>query len=71
MIGILLINFEFFLLLSNDRRDNVVWDEQQEQQAKDNVVKNSSVTLTEDQLLKYDDEADKYWNSFYDIHQNK
>lgn len=48
-----------------------MWDDQQEQQAKDNVVKNSGVTLTEGELLKYDEEADKYWDSFYGIHQNK
>lgn len=49
----------------------MVWDETQEQQAKENVIKNSCVTLTEDELLKYDEEADKYWDSFYNIHQNK
>lgn len=52
-------------------RDNVVWDEVQEQQAKVNVEKNSRITLTEDELMKYDEEADKHWDSFYDIHQNK
>lgn len=51
--------------------DNVVWDDQQEQQARENVDKNSTVTLTEAELLKYDEEADRYWDLFYDKHQNK
>ncbi|XP_037040253.1 methyltransferase-like protein [Bradysia coprophila] len=51
--------------------DNVVWDDEQEQQARENVDKNSTVTLTDAELLKYDEEADRYWDCFYDKHQNK
>lgn len=49
----------------------MAWDDEQEKQARENVAKNSGVTLTEDELSKYEDDADKYWDSFYDIHQNK
>lgn len=63
-----LANFDFLL---TGFRDNVVWDEIQEQQAKENVEKNSCVTFTEDESLKFEEDADQYWNSFYDIHQNK
>lgn len=70
-----LISLKFVDWISNSflaiQRDNVVWDDVQEQAARDNVMKNSCVTLTEDELNKYDEEADKYWDSFYDIHQNK
>ncbi|KAJ6643731.1 Methyltransferase-like protein [Pseudolycoriella hygida] len=51
--------------------DNVTWDETQEEEAKQNVAKNSCVTLTKEELSKYNEDADKYWDSFYDIHQNK
>lgn len=53
------------------RRDNVEWDEEQENKAKSSVAENSNVTLTDDQLQKYEEDADQYWNSFYNIHQNR
>lgn len=52
-------------------RDNVKWDEQQEQLAKESVSKNSVVTLTDDEKKKYDKESHQFWNSFYDIHENR
>lgn len=52
-------------------RDNVEWDEAQESKAIDSVSKNSNVILSEEELKRYEDEASSFWNSFYDIHQNK
>ncbi|XP_034948752.1 tRNA N(3)-methylcytidine methyltransferase METTL2 [Chelonus insularis] len=51
--------------------DNVEWDEQQQQLAQQKVTENSVITITEQQLQKYNDEADKFWDKFYGIHQNR
>ncbi|XP_012224074.1 tRNA N(3)-methylcytidine methyltransferase METTL2 [Linepithema humile] len=50
--------------------DNVTWDEEQEKLAQQKVDENSIVTQSSEQLLKHDTEADKYWDKFYDIHNN-
>lgn len=34
------------------------------------MEENSIVTLSSEQLLKHETEADKYWDKFYDIHNN-
>ena len=52
-------------------RDNVDWDEEQETVAKEKVEQNSQVTLSKESLQSLEDEADKHWDAFYDIHQNK
>lgn len=51
--------------------DNVTWDKEQEELAQLKVNSNSTVTLEAETLLKYDIEADKYWDKFYEIHNNK
>ncbi|CAH0751435.1 unnamed protein product [Diatraea saccharalis] len=51
--------------------DNVQWDEEQEKAAKEKVQLNSQTTFTEDTLKDLDTNADKHWDSFYDIHQNR
>ncbi|KAL0883188.1 hypothetical protein ABMA27_016627 [Loxostege sticticalis] len=51
--------------------DNVQWDEEQEKAAKEKVEQNSEVTLSEDRLKDLDINADKHWDAFYDIHQNR
>ncbi|CAK1580241.1 unnamed protein product [Parnassius mnemosyne] len=51
--------------------DNVQWDANQEQAAKEKVQQNSEVTFTEEHLKDLEDNADKYWDAFYDIHQNR
>lgn len=65
-----IINIEFYLctLLC---RDNVEWDEEQENQAIASVLKNSSIKLDDEQTQKYEEDADKFWDAFYDIHQNR
>lgn len=52
-------------------RDDVVWDEEQESEARERVKANSEVRYTEEEVRKYEDEADKFWNAFYDIHANR
>lgn len=51
--------------------DNVTWNEEQEEAARQKVAENSSVTASSDLTLKYENEADKYWDKFYEIHQNR
>lgn len=52
-------------------RDNVEWDNEQEQLARTSVAKNCNVTLDDQQLDKFEADADKFWDSFYDVHQNR
>lgn len=52
------------------KRDNVTWDEEQERLAQQKVDENSIVTMSSEQLFKYETEADKYWDKFYGIHNN-
>lgn len=51
-------------------RDNVEWDEEQERKALESVQKNSVVTLTDDEMKKFEDDANLFWDAFYGIHQN-
>ncbi|XP_037933906.1 methyltransferase-like protein isoform X2 [Teleopsis dalmanni] len=51
--------------------DNVEWDEEQEQEARQAVLKNSTEKMSTENQLKYQQEADKFWDTFYDIHQNR
>lgn len=52
-------------------RDNVQWDEEQEKKALESVSKNSQVTLDAAELQRLENQADQFWNAFYDIHENK
>lgn len=52
-------------------RDDVVWDEEQESEAKEKVKANSEVTYSEEEVRKYEIDADKFWNAFYNIHANR
>ncbi|XP_011549749.3 tRNA N(3)-methylcytidine methyltransferase METTL2 [Plutella xylostella] len=51
--------------------DNVQWDSEQEEAAKQKVEQNSQITINEDQLKNLEENADKHWDAFYDIHQNR
>ena len=57
--------------ISNHFRDNVEWDEEQEQNALSAVKKNSEKLMPTDEANKLENEADKRWDAFYDIHQNR
>ena len=52
-------------------RDNVEWDQEQENIARLKVEENSEVTLTEDAINKLEKEAAVQWDKFYGIHQNR
>lgn len=52
-------------------RDNVTWDEEQEEQARLKVQENSEVLASGEQILKYENEAEKFWDKFYGIHNNR
>jgi len=52
------------------KRDNIIWDEEQEKLAQQKVNENSIVMMSSEQLSKYETEADKYWDKFYGIHNN-
>lgn len=53
------------------KRDNVTWDEEQERLVQQKVNENSVVTVSSEELLKYETEANKYWDKFYGIHNDK
>lgn len=52
-------------------RDHVEWDAEQEATAKARVSETSDVTLDPEQIEKYEKDADKFWDEFYNIHQNR
>ncbi|CAB3221924.1 unnamed protein product [Arctia plantaginis] len=51
--------------------DNVDWDEEQEKVAREKVELNSQIIFSDDQMKSLEDDADKHWDAFYDIHQNR
>uniref|UniRef100_A0A2M3ZBJ0 tRNA N(3)-methylcytidine methyltransferase n=1 Tax=Anopheles braziliensis TaxID=58242 RepID=A0A2M3ZBJ0_9DIPT len=51
--------------------DNIEWDEEQEQAALDGVKKNSTVKLSQEEVVRLSTEADQSWDRFYGIHQNR
>lgn len=52
-------------------RDNVEWDPEQEKAAKEKVEQNSQVMFAEGVLKDLEENADKHWDAFYNIHQNR
>ncbi|XP_075162543.1 methyltransferase-like protein isoform X1 [Haematobia irritans] len=51
--------------------DNVEWDDEQEQQALEAVQKNSTMKMADEDKIKFKSDADKFWDSFYGVHQNR
>uniref|UniRef100_A0A2M4BTI4 tRNA N(3)-methylcytidine methyltransferase n=1 Tax=Anopheles marajoara TaxID=58244 RepID=A0A2M4BTI4_9DIPT len=51
--------------------DNIEWDEEQERAALDGVKKNSTMKLSAEEVERLSTEADRNWDRFYDIHQNR
>ncbi|XP_059048528.1 tRNA N(3)-methylcytidine methyltransferase Mettl2 [Achroia grisella] len=51
--------------------DNVEWNAEQEEAAKIKVQQNSVEKLPDDKQKSLEENADKHWDSFYDIHQNR
>lgn len=51
--------------------DNVVWDEEQEKEAKQKTDEQLAHTVGHELQEQYEKEAAEFWNSFYGIHQNR
>ncbi|XP_068633052.1 tRNA N(3)-methylcytidine methyltransferase Mettl2 isoform X2 [Battus philenor] len=51
--------------------DNVQWDQEQEREAQNKVLNNSEVCFSEECVKDLEENADKHWDAFYDIHQNR
>lgn len=52
-------------------RDNVEWDDEQEEKAREAVAKNSQKFMSDEDRILYENEAGKFWDKFYGVHQNK
>lgn len=52
-------------------RDNVVWDEEQEREAKQKTDEQLAHAVSQELQDQYENEAAEFWNSFYGIHQNR
>lgn len=53
------------------RRDDVEWDEEQEEAARKKVLTNSEVRCTTETVENYEINAHQFWDSFYDVHSNR
>ena len=51
--------------------DNVVWDDEQEREAKQKVADQLAQAVGQDLQDQYEREAADFWDSFYGIHQNR
>jgi len=51
--------------------DDIEWDEEMENEAKEKISKNSSQLVNKEMQDKYEEEAGKFWDTFYNQHQNK
>jgi len=51
--------------------DNVVWDEEQETEAKSITFKQMENMCQKEKIEEYESKADSFWNTFYSQHQNK
>ncbi|XP_076461323.1 tRNA N(3)-cytidine methyltransferase METTL2-like isoform X2 [Babylonia areolata] len=52
-------------------RDNVVWDEEQESEARQKTMEQLQDALPAEKQEEYEREADLYWDKFYNQHQNR
>lgn len=59
------------MLLSIYYRDNVEWDPELVEQAKQKIEKQSRTLMPEEKATELNEHADNYWNKFYTIHENK
>lgn len=58
-------------IYNDNYRDNVQWDAEQEELALKKVSENSERKFSDQDREKFEKEADKYWDKFYTIHQNR
>uniref|UniRef100_A0A673YRS0 tRNA N(3)-cytidine methyltransferase n=1 Tax=Salmo trutta TaxID=8032 RepID=A0A673YRS0_SALTR len=52
-------------------RDHVKWSEEEKEKARQKADDNSSLRIPLEEQGKYDIDACKYWDSFYEMHQDK
>lgn len=52
-------------------RDNVQWDETQENQALAQVCEHMKTKMTLEKADDLEKNADRYWDKFYSVHQEK
>lgn len=52
-------------------RDNVEWDEAQENQALSQVCEHVKTKMTLEKATDLENNADQHWDNFYSIHQEK
>lgn len=52
-------------------RDNVEWNEEQENQAVSQVCEHVKTKMSSDKALDLESNADQYWDKFYSVHQEK
>ncbi|XP_005393292.2 PREDICTED: methyltransferase-like protein 8 isoform X1 [Chinchilla lanigera] len=51
--------------------DHMQWSKEEAAAARKKVEENSAVRVTQEEQVKYENEASKYWDTFYKIHKNK
>ncbi|XP_032264201.1 mRNA N(3)-methylcytidine methyltransferase METTL8 isoform X3 [Phoca vitulina] len=51
--------------------DHMQWSEEEAAAARKKVEENSAVRVLPEEQVKYENEASKYWDTFYKIHKNK
>lgn len=51
--------------------DHMQWSKEEEAAARKKVEENSAVRVLLEEQVKYENEASKYWDTFYKIHKNK
>uniref|UniRef100_A0A8C9AHY2 Methyltransferase 8, tRNA N3-cytidine n=1 Tax=Prolemur simus TaxID=1328070 RepID=A0A8C9AHY2_PROSS len=51
--------------------DHMQWSKEEEEEARKTVKENSAVRVLLEEQVKYENEASKYWDTFYKIHKNK
>jgi len=54
-----------------NNRDNVQWDEEMEEKAKEAVQNNSASVVNPERREVLEKEANSFWDKFYGVHQNK
>ncbi|XP_003478675.2 tRNA N(3)-methylcytidine methyltransferase METTL8, mitochondrial isoform X1 [Cavia porcellus] len=51
--------------------DHLQWSKEETAAARKKVEENSAVRVIQEEQVKYESEASKYWDTFYKIHKNK
>ncbi|GBM59413.1 Methyltransferase-like protein 2 [Araneus ventricosus] len=51
--------------------DDVEWNEELKQNAEEKIKLNSQTLVSEEEQDKYENEANQFWDKFYNIHENR